>query len=199
MKDLVFIGSLCLALCFAALLLWVSFCENAERKLWWFCRMVVRALCGLPVLMLFAGCAAHPPAPIAARIAPPQPPQFSAVTAAAVPAPVRQFSLSWSNWPAGVSNVLQYGPVIDVWRVQPLGVTNRWVLDEPDSLTFYRVLPVLGGQPGQPSNVVKYPGDDVLGFYFSLDGREEILRVFTNQPPGSVGMFYHREWKSYEP
>ncbi len=176
--------------------------EHYVNKLWWFCRMVMRAFLGLPIILIsfsLIGCAVDTPplqavnrnqflnvndvrwttnavgvtnymgnhvAPLSARITPPEVSVSAASVVSAVPAGRAAFLLTWSNWPAaGVSNILQYGPVIDVWRIIPLGETNQTALSAPPERTFYRILPVLAGQPGVPSNVVKYPGDDVNTVY----------------------------------
>jgi hypothetical protein len=164
------------------------------------------------------------PRPWSVSTAPPQPwsvqnavpmPQ-TAPTLAIVP-PSQTITLSWDNSVTpGCSNRLYYwteeliGQTIDDWGTKTLvyaystntfevGITNLCRVNVDSTRRFYMVKAVLNGVESLPSNVVKFPGDTVREVRMKTDTGDEVLKRYTNAPPGAVGLFYWHSWESYEP
>lgn len=130
----------------------------------------------------------------------PQPPSVIQVS----PPAATTYSLPplvWSNDSRVVRSALVYGQanwsaLKDVTGSQAIvtGLTNgRWWFAVIGYDTNGQIV-----QTSQPLEVT-LPPTVILDFCFKLDGREIVLMSFTNQPPGKVGMFYSKQWKSYEP
>ena len=118
--------------------------------------------------------------------------------------PAQHIMLTWTNTPAGVSNVIVYGPTLrDMTNSFYCGVTNAWPVFAPLLVTnYFRITPLFGGQPGQPSNAVRFPGTDLLQYFArDFDGKEFWSTTFTNLPPGENGqaMLGWKQWKDYTP
>lgn len=151
-----------------------------------------------------AGCAVKPSVPMSRVVEEPPMPQFSALSASAVPAPV-QFSLSWSNYPAGVSNAIVSGSKPQsLTSTQYVGVTNFAVINQTEPVGYYQVVPMLGTARRVPSNVVSYPGKKVRQMRHATYSGNQVLSdvvllTFTNTPPGTHAQTYWKEWDDYSP
>ena len=108
--------------------------------------------------------------------------------------PSQQIMLTWTNEPAGVSNVIWYGPTLrDMTNSFYCGVTNALPVDAPLLVTnYFRITPLLGGQAGQPSNAVRFPGVPIYQVLLDTDGQSEVIRTYRGQPPGTSALF---RWK----